>query len=182
MFNISLYLKCIVLPNELKAKHKITLTPANIRLDCVEINGFWKGIEPFINSKGMIKFDLIPTKGIINSPDQRRAGYKLQGWKDSINFSSLYEYYAPEYTGFGWGEPNDKKTMRVKGKDVPNPMYPFKNAGFLFIYSKDYSCIEILVIEGERHLWNGNVKALASGAMNEALQQIRATAKPFFEY
>lgn len=178
----SLYLDCIVLPDEVKAKHNITLIPANPRLDCIRANGYWKGIEPFINSKGMIKFDLMQTKGIIKAPDQRRAGYYLQGCKNSMNFSSIYEHLTPEYTGFGFGNPNDKKTIRVKGQETVNPMYEFKDAGYLFIYAKDYSRIEILVIENGAFLLPGYVKQLAAGEFNEALEQMRATAKPFFEY
>jgi hypothetical protein len=176
----SYYLDCIVLPDNLKAKHKIKLSRSTPRLDCIRSNGFWKGIDPFINSKGMLKFDLIKTKGIINAPDQRRAGFYLQS--NAMNFSSIYEYLTPEYTGFGFGEPNDKKTIRVKGEEKQNPMYLFKDAGYLFIYAKDYSRLEILVIEGGRYLLQGYVKQLAAGEFDEALKQMRATAKTFYEY
>ena len=176
----SLYLDCVVLPDNLKAKHNIKITRSTPRLDCVRINGFWKGIDPFINSKGMLKFDLIETKGIINAPDQRRGGYYLQS--NSLNFSTVYEFLTPEYTGFGFGNPNGKKTIRAKGENKSNPMLPFKDAGYLFIYAKDYSRVEILVIENGFYLLQGYVKQLASGEFDEALNQMRATAQTFYEY
>ncbi len=173
----SAYFELVVLPNEVKAKHKIKLEAKVKRFDCIRFSGFYKGIEPFMNKKGMFIEYLTQANTMVNAPDERRAEYVMQN--NSLNFSSIYPLLLPEFTGYAWGEPNNKKNLS-NGK--PNPLYEFKNDGFLFIVNPDFTRIELLIIEGGRYTIQGYLKQLANGEFDEALQQMRATAKPFYEY
>lgn len=173
----SAYYELVVLPNEVKAKHKIKLDAKIKRFDCIRFAGYYKGIEPFKNKKGMFIEFLTPANTMVHTTDERRAEYVLQN--NSQNFSSIYTLLQPEFIGFAWGEPNNKKNLS-NGK--PNPMYEFKNDGFLFIINPDFTRIELLIIESGRYTIQGYLKQLAAGEFNEALQQMRTTAKTFFEY
>ncbi len=126
-------------------------------------------------------FNLYMSKAntMVNAPDERLTDYVLQS--NSLNFSSLYPNMQLDCSGFAYGEPNNKKTVGKK-EPKPNPMFDFRNDGFLFVINTDYTKIELLIIENERYTIKGYLKKLVNGELDEALQQMRATAKPFFNY
>jgi hypothetical protein len=173
----SAYFELVVLPDEAKTKHKIKLEAKVKRFDCIRFSGYYKGIEPFLSPKGMLFMYCQKANTMVNASDERLTDYVLQS--NSLNFSSIYPLLTPEFTGFAYGEPNNKKHLS-NGK--PNPIYEFKNDGFLFIINPDYTKIELLIIESSRYTIQGYLKQLANGEFDEALQQMRATAKPFYEY
>lgn len=184
---ISWYGQFVVLPDEVKRRNNIKVGPAIPRLDCIKSAGYYKGIEPCINNKGLFKFDLLRTDNI-KADGQRKADYWLQ--TKIGNFSSMYP------TGFSsnplifFGEPNNKKTIRksktVNKKrvqiDIPNPMYPFKNDGYIFICNKELTQIEVLVIEDARYLINAYCKQFVNGGFDEQLKILRETASIFYNY
>ncbi|MDR3706386.1 MAG: hypothetical protein P4L28_10820 [Paludibacteraceae bacterium] len=175
------YIKMQQLPDEVKRANKIKVGASVPRLDCVAMAGYYKGLEPLYSKKGQIKFYLQQTKGLINSTDQRRAGYFLMGEK-SINFSSLFiQNLDTQDKGklYGFGEPNGNKTLK---SGEPNPMLSFANDAYLFITSPDFTEIEILIITNGRYLIQGYLKKLANGEYNTALQAMREQAKPIFNY
>jgi len=173
----SAYYELVVLSNELKVKHNIKLEAKIKRFDCIRFAGYYKGIEPFMNKKGMFIEYLTRASEMVNASDECRADYVLQN--NSLNFSSIYHLLNPELNCYAYGEPNNKKNLS-NGK--PNPLYKFRNDGFLFIIDPNFTKIELLIIEGGRYLIKGYLSQLAAGEFEEALQQMRNTAKPFFEY
>jgi len=176
----SWYGEFVVLPNEIKQRNKIKLEPVCPRLDCIKSVGYYKGIEPFINKKGMFKFNLMRTDGI-KTDEKRKADYYLQGEK-SMNFSSIYPLSLNDKNIVYYGEPNDKPTIKSGKAKIDNPMLPYKNDGYLFIINPDYTKIELLVIENGRFLIRGYTKQLANGEFDNMLKQFRETSTTFYNY
>lgn len=185
---ISWYGKFAVLPDEVKKRNKIKVGAKIPRLDCIESVGYYEGIEPFINSKGMFKFNLMRTDKI-NADGKRKADYYLQGEK-SMNFSSIYPFEVQDKHIIAFGEPNDKQTVRRaktvdKNRvqvDVPNPMLKFKNDAYIFICNKDFTQIELLVIEHGRFMVTAYCKQLLNGGFDSELKTFRETTKEFYKY
>ena len=177
----SAYLKLEQLPDEAKSRNKIKLGAKVPRFDLTRLAGYYKPLESLKNKKGQIILYLNETRGIIDSPDQRRADRFLMG-KDSLNFSSVFLLDgSTNGSGFvGYGNPNRSKTFGKK--KLPNPFLECKNDGFLFLIAPDWQAVEILVIPDGCNTILGNAKALADGVYNEALGTMRATAKAFFQY
>lgn len=169
------------LPDEVKRANKIKVGASVPRLDCLAMAGFYEGLKPLISNKGQLKFYLMETRGLINSSDQRRAGYFLMGEK-SINFSSIFQQtfeIADQNKYFGYGEPNCNKTLK---NGEPNPMLNYSEDAYLFIHNLNFTELEILIITKGRYLIQGYLKKLASGSLDEALQAMREQAKPIFNY
>ena len=178
----SAYMKLEQLPDEVKNRHKIKVGASVPRFDLTRLAGYYKPLESLKNKKGQIILYLNETRGIIDSPDQRRADRFLMG-KDSLNFSSVYLLDCSTPTNgnlIGYGNPNRAKTFGKEKK--PNPFLEVKNDGFLFLIAPDWRAVEILVIPDGCNTILGNAKALADGVYNDALVTMRATAKTFFAY
>lgn len=179
----SAYLRLEQLPDEIKTANKIKLGAKVPRYDVTHIAGYYKPLESLKNRKGQIVFYLNETRGVINSPDNRRADRFLMA-KDSLNFSSIYllNNSAPNTDGklIGHGTPNRQKTFGRK--KITNPFYECKDDGFLFVISPDWRVIEVLIIPDGGNTILGNAQALFDGVYNKALETIRATAKTFFQY
>jgi len=108
-----------------------------------------------------------------------KAETRLQ-CKGSINFSSVYfENLKIGETLIGYGEPPQTKELKDSKKGTkPNPFFENKTDGYLFIVAPDLQTIEILVVPNSRFIIQGNAKQLADGQFDEALKQMRETAKP----
>jgi hypothetical protein len=95
--------------------------------------------------------------------------------KGSVNFSSIYLLDIKiKETLIGHGEP--PQTKELKG-NKQNPFYENRMDGYLFLISPDYRTIEILIVPNERYLIQGIAKQLLDGQFEEALKQMRDTAK-----
>lgn len=177
----SAYLKLEQLPDEVKSRNKIKVGAKVPRFDLTRLAGYYKPLESLKNKKGQIILYLNETRGIIDSPDQRRADRFLMG-KDSLNFSSVYLLDCSTNGGgfAGYGNPNRAKTYSKDKK--PNPFLEVKNDGFLFLIAPDWRSVEVLIIPDGYNTILGNAKAMADGVYNEALQTMRAAAKTFFQY
>ncbi len=179
----SVYVKMEQLPDEVKRRNKIKVGAKIPRYDVTAMAGYYKPLEQLRNPKGQIYFNLNPTKGIINSSDQRRADRYLQG----INSYNLTSVYLLDYTTnandyiFAYGNPNGGATFGGK-KKRPNPFFENRNDGFLFVITPDWQTIEMLVILNGANTILGNAKALEDGVYSSQLETIRATAKPIFNY
>lgn len=174
------YIKLQQLPDEVKRVNKIKVGAKIPRLDCVAMAGYYEGLKPLFSAKGQLKFYLVETRGLINSSDQRRAGYFLMGDK-SINFSSVFlqDFGTDQKRSFGYGEPNNNPELK---NGEPNPMKPFCEDAYLFITDPTFSEVEILIIRRGRYLIQGYLKQLANGAFNDALKAMREQANPIFNY
>ena len=177
----SAYLKFEQLPDEAKSRNKIKLGAKVPRFDLTRLAGYYKPLQALQNQKGQIILYLNETRGVIDSPDQRRADRFLMG-KDSLNFSSVYLLDCSTNGGgfVGYGNPNRSKTF---GKDKkPNPFFDCKDDGFLFLIAPDWQAVEVLIIPDGCNTILGNAKALEDGVYNEALATMRTAAKTFFQY
>jgi hypothetical protein len=95
--------------------------------------------------------------------------------KGSINFSSVYlENLKIGETLMGYGEPPQAKELKG-GK--ANPFIDNRADGYLFVISPDLNTIEILIVPQGRQLIRGYVAKLADGQLNQALNELRKSAK-----
>ena len=89
-------------------------------------------------------------------------------------------------SGFCFGYPDPRPTYSSKNK--PNPLFPCKNDGFLFVVHYDDnaeiqpeqikpSAFELIVIEGGKLMISAYCKQLTMGGFNEVLVQLRTQAK-----
>ena len=167
------YYKLVVLPDEVKAENKIK---SKARLDCISYAGPYKGLTNFVNKQGQLFFYKTPCREFIEANSKRVAEWSLTN--GSLNFSSIYieDFDCLEY---GYGYPNAKP--RLSNGDS-NPLFPFKNDGYLFILNKDYSQIEIFIIPDGRNLISHYYQHLIDGFFDIEIQRLRADSKPFYLY
>jgi len=104
-----------------------------------------------------------------------KAETRLQ-CKGSINFSSVYlQNMKIGEKLIGYGEPPQTKELKG-GKQ--NPFFENREDGYLFLIAHDLNTIEIIIVPNGRYLIQGVAKQLEDGQFNEALKQMRDTAKP----
>jgi hypothetical protein len=160
--------------------------------------GYFKPLEAIKNAKGeVVMYYQRNDKCNPNSTSETRIQCK-----DSVNFSSVFLMNLKiGETLIGYGEPQKEKMLnpqKKKGKDGKvtliertNPFYENRNDGYLFIIAPDTDLnglevlkapptIEILIVPDGRYLIQGTAKQLADGQFDEALKQMRETAKPVF--
>lgn len=167
------YFKLVVLPDEVKAQNKIR---SKARLDCIAFAGNYQGLTKFVNKQGQLYFYKTPCKEFVEAQSRRVAEWSLTN--SNLNFSSIYiEDF--DFLEFGYGYPNAKPRL---SNGEPNPLYHFKNDGYLFIVNKDYSQIEILILPDGRNLISHYYQHLIDGYFDTELQKFRSEAKIFFEY
>ncbi len=164
-----------VLPDEVRAQNGIR---SKTRLDLTQCTERiqYSGIESFKNHKGQIYLNLCPSKELIQANDKRRAEYCLSDGKK--NLSSLYveNLEVPEYA---FGYPNGRP--KLKNGD-PNPLFPYKNDGYLFRVNADYTRIELMVLVGERHHISYHYQRLTDGEYEGEIEAMRAGTKLFYPY
>lgn len=174
---IAAYYKLVQLPDEIRKAHKIR---SKARLDCVsftdQVQGGYQGLTIFVNSKGQLFFYKTPCKDFVNSDSKRLAEFSLTN--SSLNLSSIYieDMDCPE---IGYGYPNSK---RLLSNGSPNPLFPYRNDGYLFLLNKDYSEIELLVISDGRNLISSYYQKMIDGGFDEKIREMRQQAKPFYQY
>ena len=106
--------------------------------------------------------------------------------KGSLNFTGLKDYWQDgKMSGFCFGYPDPRPTYSSKNK--PNPLFPCKNDGFLFVVHYDDTAViqpeqikpsafELIVIEGGKLMISAYCKQLMMGGFDEALEQLRKQA------
>jgi len=95
--------------------------------------------------------------------------------KGSINFSSVYlDSLKIGEMLIGSGEPPQAKELKG-GKE--NPFFDNRSDGYLFLIAPEEKTIEILIVPNGRQLIRGYAKMLSDGVLNEALNQMRKSAK-----
>ena len=103
--------------------------------------------------------------------------------KASLNLTGLKDYFINgKLSGFAFGFPPSTPTYSSKNK--PNPFYPNKDDGFLFIVHQDKEAptpaeqqrpdyIEFLVLDGCKLLIGSYCKQLSAGGFDEILNVLR---------
>jgi len=173
---IGAYFKLATLPDEVRAANKIK---GETRLDCISftdmVSGNYKGLTNFVNKKGQLFLYKRPFRDFINTDSKRLAEWTLI---KGLNFSSIYinDLDCPE---IGYGYPNANRLLKNGSK---NPLFEFRNDGYLFILNKDYSEIEVLIILDGRNLISSYYQKLIDGGFDDEVRQLRQQAKVFYQY
>lgn len=173
--------KFISLPDEVKAAHKIR---SKARLDCVaytdKAEARYEGLTKFVNQKGQLFFFKTPARDFVSANSKRIAEWSLTNGigKSTINFSSLFieDTDCPE---IGYGYPN---ANRLLSNGSLNPLFNFRNDGYLFLINRDYTEIEVLIIPDGRNLISSYYQKMIDGGFDDEVSELRKQAKPFYRY
>lgn len=170
------YYKLVCLPDEVRASNKIR---SKARMDCVlftdEAQGSYKGLTFFVNTKGQLFLYKTPARDIVKADSKRLSEWSLT---NSLNFSSIYieDMDCPE---IGYGYPNAK---RLLSNGSPNPLFQFRNDGYLFLINADYTEIEIFIIPDGRNLISSHYQKMIDGGYDDKIRKLREQAKSFYNY
>jgi len=174
---IGAYYKLVALPDDVRAKYKIR---SKARLDCISftdrVPGEYKGLTFFVNRKGQLFFYKTPARDFVKADRKRIAEWALTN--SNLNLSSIY-IEDMDYPEFGYGHTNPNEYL---SNGNPNPLFPFRNDGYLFIMNTDYSKIELLVVPNGRNLISSYYQKLIDGGFDEELKSLREASIPFFTY
>ena len=177
---IGAYFKLATLPDDVRAANKIR---SKARLDCTSftdmVAGGYKGLTFFVNDKrhkGQLFFYKTPCRDFVNTDSKRLAEWSLTG--NGLNFSSIY-IDDTDFPEIGYGYPN---ANRLLSKGSKNPLFEFRNDGYLFLINKDYSEIELLIIPDGRNLISSYYQKLIDGGFDDELKNLRQQAKDFYKY
>lgn len=174
---IGAYYKLAILPDEVRAANKIR---SKARLDCIsftdKVAGGYKGLTNFVNNKGQLFFYKTPCRDFISADSKRLAEWSLTG--NGLNLSSIYidDLDFPE---IGYGYPNANRLLSNGSK---NPLFEFRNDGYLFLINKDYSEIELLIIPDGRNLISSYYQKLIDGGFDDEVRELRQGTKVFYQY
>ena len=186
------YLKCENLTNEVKTRNKIKADAKIPRVDVTAQAGYYEPLQSLKNPSGMVFFNVLGTRGVINDTDLRRADVWLQC--SAGNFSSVYmmpelckeneivAHGCPATVEFFKAKTVKYADGTTKTKPRPNPFYKYRNDGFMFIAKPDFTMIEIIVVQNGKHFIQSECQRYAGGGMNEVLATLRAAACPIFQY
>ena len=168
--NIRYYAKMVNTTQNGKKTPKFTI---------VEQAGYYPPMEDLKGRDGQISVNLMEKlKEGDNVPSMR-----LQA-KNSLNFTGLKEYFIDgKLGGYAYGYPLDRPTY--SNDEKPNPLFDYKDDGFLFVIHTDESdptsivpvVIELIVLEGAKVLISAYCKQLVMGGFDEALQALREQAQ-----
>jgi hypothetical protein len=174
---IRAYFKLVQLPDEVKVINRIR---SKARYDCIIcsdiVEAKYQGLIPFVNGKGQLLFYKTPSREIVNTDLKRLAEWSLTN--NSLNLSSIYieDLDCPE---IGYGYPN---ANRLLSNGTPNPLFPFRNDGYLFLVNTDYTEIELLIIPDGRNLISSYYQKMIDGGFEEEVNLLRKQARPFYRY
>lgn len=168
--NIRYYAKMVNTTQKGKKTPKFTIS---------EAAGYYPPMEQLKGRDGQISMNLMEKlKEGDNVPSMR-----LQA-KNSLNFTGLKEYFIDgKLSGYAYGYPLDRPTY--SNDEKPNPLFEYKDDGFLFVIHTDESdptsivpvVIELIVLEGAKVLISAYCKQLVMGGFDEALQALREQAQ-----
>lgn len=177
---IAVYYNFVLLSDEVRTANRIK---SQARLDCISfadmVAGGYNGLTFFVNQKrfkGQLFFYKTNARDFVSSDSKRLAEWSLTN--DGLNFSSIYieDLDSPE---FGYGYPNANRTLK---NGQPNPLFPFRNDGYLFIINKDYTQIEVFIIPDGRNLITSYYQKMIDGGFDDEVRELREKASPFYRY
>lgn len=172
---IAAYFKFESLADGVRAKYGIR---AKDRIDCTAHTNptGYTGLIDFINAKGQMYLYKVAAREIVKASSKRLAEWALSNGK--LNLSSIY-FEDIDFPEYGYGYPN---ANRLLSNGTANPLFPFRNDCYLFLTNPDLTTIEVLVIANGRNLAGAYYQRLIDGEIDSDLEQLRAQAKPLFEY
>jgi hypothetical protein len=165
------------LSDEVKAKNGIR---SKARLDCVtysdQMPGGYKALTNFVNSKGQLFFYLTPCRDFVNTDSRRMAEWSLTN--SSQNLSSIY-IEDNDFPEFGYGYPN---ANRLLSNRTPNPLFDYRNDGYLFQVNSTYTEIDLIVVKDGRNLITSYYHKMIDGGFADEVARLKAQARPFYPY
>ncbi|WP_431158029.1 hypothetical protein [Winogradskyella poriferorum] len=171
------YYKLAILPDELKVANKIR---SKARLDCIsftdQTEDGYNGLTNFVNHKGQLFFYKTPCKDFVQADKKRLAEWSLTN--NGLNLSSIY-IDDLDYPEIGYGYPNANRLLSNGSK---NPLFEFRNDGYLFLMNKDYSVIELLIIPDGRNLISSYYQKLIDGGFDNEIRKLREQSIEFYQY
>lgn len=171
------YFKFESLPDDIKKAHGIR---SKSRIDCTfycdKVHCGYSGLEPFKNDKGQLFFFVTPASSYITADSKRIAEWSLTN--KGLNFSSIY-IEDTDYPEFGFGYPNGKRTL---SNGSNNPLFKYRADGYLFVFNKDITLLELIVIPASRNLISSYYQALIDGELDSELKRLRENSQPYFNY
>jgi len=174
---IGAYFKIATLSDVVKAENKIR---SKARLDCIcftdMVSDKYRGLTSFINHKGQLFFYKTPCRDFVNTDSKRLSEWSLTG--NGLNFSSIF-IDDLDFSEIGYGYPNANRHL---SNGCKNPLFEFRNDGYLFLINKDYSEIEILIIPDGRNLISSYYQKLIDGGFDDEVRQLRQQSKVFYQY
>lgn len=175
---IGAYYKLALLSDEVRAANKIR---SKARLDCISftdmVGSGYKGLTKFVNYKGQLFFYKTACMDFVNTDSKRLAEWSLTSG-NNLNFSSIY-IDDLEFPELGYGYPNPNRLLKNGSQ---NPLFEFRNDGYLFLMNKDYSEIELLIIPDGRNLISSYYQKLIDGGFDDEVSQLRQQARIFYQY
>ena len=157
-------------------REKNKLRQAIYRRDCTQYSGIYKGIEPFMNPKGMFFLSLAEQKNFVSSHIKRQTDFSLVG--HGLNFSGLY-FEDSENPQFAFGSHFQKP--HVKDSTI-NPVFEYRNDLYLFMTDSHYLTFEILIFKGARNLASDYFQMLINGDFDNEIEDHRNNYKKFYPY
>lgn len=170
------YYRLIQLPEDTKEANKIR---SKKRLDCIAFNdqiGNYKGLTNFVNSKGQLFLYKTECRQFVETDSKRIAEWSLTG--NGLNLSSIY-IEDLEFSEIGYGYPNANRLLKDGSN---NPMFEFRNDGYLFLLNKDFSEIEIIIIPDARNMISSHYQKLIDGGYDDQIREMKKQAIPFYQY
>ncbi len=170
------YYKLIQLPDDTKEANKIR---SKKRLDCISFNdqiGNYQGLTNFVNSKGQLFLYKTECRQFVETDSKRIAEWSLTG--NGLNLSSIY-IEDLEFPEIGYGYPNANRLLK---DGSINPMFEFRNDGYLFILNKDFSEIEILILPDARNLIGSHYQKFIDSGYDDQIREMRKQAITFYQY
>jgi hypothetical protein len=174
MNRITAMYKLEILSSAQREKNK--LRQAICRRDCTQYSGIYKGIEPFMNPKGMFFLSLAEQKNFVSSHIKRQAEFSLEG--QNLKFSGLY-FEDPENPQFAFGYPFQKPHFK---DSTINPVFEYRNDLYLFMTDSHYLTFEILIFKGARNLASDYFQMLINGDFDNEIEDHRNNYKKFYPY
>lgn len=172
------YYKFIVLPEEVRSLNNIK---SESRLDCIsftdKITGNYKGLTFFVNTKGQFFLYKANPDSFIESDKKRMAQWSLTS--KSINLSSIY-IEDIEHPEIGYGYPNPSKSIGKMKK--PNPLFEYRNDGYLFLMNKDFTELELFIVPDGRNLIRSYYQKLKDGGFDAEINELKSQSKLFYRY
>ena len=134
---------------------------------------FAKEIIDYFNPSGLILEPCRGDGGFYNNFLKPKEWCEITEGKDFFDFNEKVDWIItnPPYS-----------QMLGRKKDKPNPLFAFRNDLYLFIINSDYTEIEILIIPGQKNLWNTYYFKIIQGEFDEVIHNLRANAITFFDY
>jgi hypothetical protein len=174
MNRITAMYKLEILSSAQREKNK--LRQAIYRRDCTQYSGIYKGIEPFMNPKGMFFLSLAEQKNFVSSHIKRQTDFSLVG--QGLNFSGLY-FEDSENPQFAFGYPFQKPHFK---DSTINPVFEYRNDLYLFMTDSHYLTFEILIFKGARNLASDYFQMLINGDFDNEIEDHRNNYKKFYPY